>query len=130
MSLWSNPTAWQMRWHTAAGTHTLSRLDGRLVVRSDHGSEQSLELTPGADVTVPLADLRNQFHRVSMLYPVIPADSARRVRFTYVLVPFFLLQELFFAVYKRLKGVHLWSLRWAAALAWIMGAVWLFGFHL
>jgi hypothetical protein len=130
MSSWISPTSWEIKWHTPVNSFTLSRRGDKLVVHPDNGLEQNLDLITPAPVIAPRAELRNEFVRATVRYPIIPSDSPRRTRITDILVPIFLLQELLFSAYKWLKGDRIRELRWFAALVWIIGAVWLIGFHL
>ena len=68
---------------------------------SERETEEVLESTSPPDVKAPLAELRSQFALTASHYRRFSENSATRMKVTYLLVGIFLLQELFFVLYKR-----------------------------
>jgi hypothetical protein len=129
MARWNNASDWEMRLPAAAGEITLRRRGETLQLRDDTGTEEMLQLTSPPDVSSQLAELNDQFARVGLRYRRFHAESAKRLKVTYLLICLFLLQQLFFVAYKRIHAPKLDALKWLTLIAWIAGGVWLVGIY-
>ena len=129
MAHWTSPTDWEMHLPSAAGEVAVLRQGERVQIQNRGGSEETLQLTAGPDVSTRLAELRAQFVNASLRYPAFHAESWKRLKLTYLLAGLFVLQQLGFAVYKRIHAPKLYALKWLTLLAWIAGGIWLVGIY-
>ena len=129
MTGWTSATNWEIRLPTPAGNITLSRQGKMLRLHPDHGSDEVLELMAPPDVTAKLAELDRDFAATAARYHHFSDNLPRRLKVTYLLIGIFVLQQIFFVVYKRIHGPFLEGLRFLNLVAWIAGGVWLLGFY-
>jgi hypothetical protein len=124
---WTNAANWELRLPTAAGGFALRR-QGNLL-HLDRGSYTALELRAPPDVNPKLTELNREFAASATRYPRFFENTAKRSKVTYLLIGIFVLQQLFFVVYKRIHWPCLESLRFLNLIAWIAGGIWLVGFY-
>ena len=129
MNHWANPTDWEMQLPLEAGEVTVRRQGDQVQIRNHRGSEKVLRLTAAPNVSSQLAQLRAQFISVGLRYPAFHGESSKRLRVTYLLAGLFVLQQLFFVVYKRIHAPKLDALRWLSLMAWIVGGICLVGIY-
>ena len=129
MTAWTDAANWEMRLPAAAGGIALRRQGNMLRVHPDRGGDTALELRAPPDVNPQLAELDREFAASASRYPRFSENTAKRLRATYLLIGIFVLQLLFFVVYKRIQGPRLESLRLLNLIAWIAGGIWLVGFY-
>ena len=129
MTAWTDAVNWEMRLPAAAGGIALRRQGNMLRVHPDRGGDTALELRAPPDVNPQLAELDREFAASASRYPRFFENTAKRLKATYLLIGIFVLQLLFFVVYKRIQGPRLESLRLLNLIAWIAGGIWLVGFY-
>jgi hypothetical protein len=130
MMRWVDATNWQMRLPGETDSAILRREGNMLRISSDHGAGAELELTTPADVSPAYTQVIHQFEIAEQRYPVFSANPVRRKKVTYVLLGVFLLQQIFFLAYRRLRGPRLYTLKWLNVVVWIVGGIWLVSFYL
>jgi len=130
MKLWTDAAHWEMQLPGEAGGTALRREGNTLRLISTRGAEEALELTVPPDIGPAEAQLREQFMASASRYDLFSANLKRRKKVTYLLLGIFLLQSIFFAVYKRARGPFLDYLKYLTMIAWIAGGFWLVGFYL
>ena len=111
MTGWTSATNWEIRLPTPAGSIALSRQGKMLRLHPDHGSVEVLELAAPPDVAPKLADLNRDFAATAARYHHFSDNIPRRLKVTYLLIGIFVLQQIFFVVYKRIHGPFLEGLR-------------------
>jgi hypothetical protein len=130
MTHWTDATHWEMQLPGDAGGIDLRREGNKLRLHTGGGADAALELLPPSDVGPAYAELQEQFMASASRYPVFSANPARRRKATYLLLGIFLLQEIFFAFYRRIRGPGLYALKYLSLIAWIVGGIGLVGFYL
>ena len=126
---WKNATAWEMQLPAQAGNIFLSREGNVLRLHPERGADQTLELVAPSDISLGLAELQSQFAGTASQYHYFIENSPKRLKVTYLLLGVFLLQEIFFVLYKRSRGPHLRALKYLNTMAWVLGGIWLVGFY-
>ena len=126
---WTSATSWEIRLPTPAGRIVLSRQGKMLRLHPDHGSDEVLELTAPPDVAAKIAELNRHFAATATHYHHFSDNIPRRLKVTYLLIGIFVLQQIFFVVYKRIHGPFMEGLRFLNLVAWVAGGVWLLGFY-
>ena len=129
MAHWTSATDWEMHLPVAAGEVMLLRQGERVQIQNHRGTEEMVQLTAAPDVNSRLAELRTQFVSAGLRYPAFHPESSKRLKVTYLLAGLFVLQQLFFTVYKRIHAPKLDALRWLSLMVWIAGGIWLVGIY-
>jgi len=129
MARWTNAADWEMRVPRAEGSATLRRKGDTLELRDDRGIQETMRLTSPPDSSFRLAELHDQFASAGVRYRRFHPDSSKRLKVTWLLGGLFLLQLLFFAVYKRVRAPGIDALRWLTLVTWIVGGFWLVGIY-
>ena len=129
MTHWTNATNWEIQLPGSAGGIVLHRQGNRLGLHSDRGTNEALELMAPPDVNSQLAELRSQFAATASQYHHFSGNIAKRTKVTWLLMGIFLLQQIFFVVYKRIHAPRLDTLEYLSLIAWIVGGIWLAGFY-
>ena len=129
MTRWASATDWEMQLPSDAGIFALRREGNFFRFHSDRETEGVLELTSPLDVKAQLAELHSQFALTASRHRRFWEDSAKRTKVTYLLFAIFLLQELFFVLYKRVRAPYFETLRYLDLMTWIAGGIWLVGFY-
>jgi len=130
MTHWKDNMNWEMQLPTPAGAVSLRREGNMLRLHPERGTDEALELTAPSGVSPRLEELRSQFANTASRYRYFADNSAKRAKLSYLLLGIFLLQQIFFIVYKRFHGPGLENLKYLNMMAWIVGGIWLVGFYL
>jgi hypothetical protein len=129
MTDWTDAANWEMRFSAAEGEITLRRQGNRILLHPDRGTDTTLELRTPPDVTSQLAELNRNFVSSATRYPRFYENTAKRLKVTYLLIAIFLMQQLFFLVYKRVQWPHPEILGLLSVLAWVAGGIWMVSFY-
>lgn len=124
MTRWTDATSWEVQWPESGGV-AIRREGNTLRFHPGHGAEETLELTAPLDPGPAHAELDRQFMATASRYHLFSANLRRRKKVTYVLLSIFLLQLIFFKVYKRVRLLFLVPLKYLSVVAWIAGGIWL-----
>ena len=81
------------------------------------------------DVGPAKAELRDQFMASASRYHLFTANPLRRKKVTYLLLGIFMIQQMFFFVYKRIHAPRPHTLKCLTLIAWIVGGIWLVCFY-
>jgi hypothetical protein len=125
MKQWKDSTSWEMQLPGNDGTLTLRREGNTLRLHTGRGADEILELAAQPDAGPAHAALDRQFKAVALLYPPSSSNPGRLKKVTYLLFGVFLLQWIFFAVYRRMRGPFLNPLKYLTVITWIAGGIWL-----
>ena len=128
MTNWTNAENWEMRLSEAKGT-TMRRQGTMLRLQSGGGDNMVLELKPPPDVAPQLAELDREFAAAASKYPRFFENKRRRSKVSGLLFVIFVLQEIFFFLYRRIGEVGVDILRILTLIVWIAGGIWLIGFY-
>jgi Heparinase II/III N-terminus/Heparinase II/III-like protein len=135
MTNWADATNWEMRLPAAGGETTLRRQGNKVLLHPDRGTDTALELRAPPDINSQLAELNRNFGLSAARYPRFYENTPKRWKVTYLLIGIFVLQQLFFLVYKFLvykRGLwpHPEIFRLLSLIAWIAGGIWVVNFYL
>ena len=130
MTHWEDASHWEMHLPGEKGEMALRREGNTLRLNPGHGADKALELMAPPEIGPAYAELHRQFVASASRYRLFFVDPKRRKKITYLLLGIFLLQSIFFTVYKRAHGPFLDSLKYLNLIAWIVGGIWLLGFYL
>jgi hypothetical protein len=126
MRLWEGPEKWTMMLPTGAGFVRASRHADRISVRDyDAANDIQLTLTKPAGLEQKALELQNAHERALRKYPTFDDYMDYRPKATYVVLLVFVLQELFFAGYKRVAHKHYSLMRGLSIIAWLILGIWL-----
>ena len=133
MTHWTDATHWEVLVPREGGLIELRREDNMLRLYTDRtsddrGGDAELALVAPPDIAPAYAEVSHQFTAAAARYPMFSANLARRRKVTYLLLAIFLLQQIFFVVYKRFRGPRLYALKCLNILVWIAGGIWLIVF--
>jgi len=124
MTNWTNAENWEMRLSEAKGT-IMRRQGTMLRLQSNGGDNKVLELKPPPDVAPQLAELDREFAAAASKYPRFFENKRRRSKVSGLLFAIFVLQEIFFFLYRRIGEVGVDILRILTLIVWIAGGIWL-----
>jgi len=129
MTKWTDATNWEMQLSAGGKEITLRRQANRILLHPDHGTDTTLELQAPPDINSQLAELNRNFASSTARYPRFYENTAKRLKVTYVLIGIFVLQQLFFLVYKRGRWPHPEILKLLSVIAWVAGGIWMISFY-
>lgn len=129
MECWKSPEKWKIVLPFASGVMNIWRKDNRVFVNEDvRGSDSPKEiiLSEAPQLTNELADIHNGYENAARKYPRKRYSMARHSKATYFLLLVFLLQEVFFIIYRRMSKKYYTQLRTLNSLGWIFFGSWLY----
>ena len=129
MKVWTDATHWEMQLPREENGVALQRQGNTLRLNFDRGAPEILEMVVPLDFGSAEKKLRDQFMASPSRYPRFTASLNRRKKVTCLLLGIFLLQSIFFAVFKRACGPILDSLKYLTMIAWIAGGIGLVGYY-
>jgi hypothetical protein len=128
MSFWKGPESWTISFPMGSKTMQLSR-------EADKVFQKNGPTTPVAPLTLArpvgidqkITEIQAAKERVRREYPKPKFQEAIEYRYkaTYLVICLIVLQEGFFAVYKRLTLKRYLLLRGVSIIAWLMVGIWL-----
>jgi Heparinase II/III-like protein/Heparinase II/III N-terminus len=127
MTAWKDAEHWIMALPIKAGLLEIRRQDNKLSAHnsSDVGSNISLQLTKGPDVTQEIWQLSHSYAMARDKYPKFRDNFTSRLKITKLLVVLFVIQEIVFFMYRRGFGKGYMILRLCNMLGWIAIGSWL-----
>jgi Heparinase II/III-like protein/Heparinase II/III N-terminus len=129
MTQWTDASNWEMQLFGEVGAVALRRKGNILRLHSGRGADETLELmAPSPHVGAAYAEVRSQFMASASRYHPFSANLAKRKKITYLLLGIFLLQQIFFLVYK-VHGTRVETLKCLNLVVWILGGIWLVGLY-
>ena len=129
MTKWTDATNWEMQLSAGGKEITLRRQANRILLHPDQRTDTTLELQAPPDINSQLAELNRNFASSTARYPRFYENTAKRLKVTYVLIGIFVLQQLFFLVYKRGRWPHPEILKLLSVIAWVAGGIWMISFY-
>jgi hypothetical protein len=128
MHSWGGPENWTITLPVESGTIRLSREADKVFIR-DGGTTPSTSLTLSRPVGIDqkIADIQTARERARRDYvkPSFQDVVEYRFKATYFSVFLLVLQEAFFAFYRRFTSTRYVLLRGLSAIAWVVVGVWL-----
>jgi hypothetical protein len=128
MSVWKGPDNWTITFPTDSGTVRLSREEGEVAVKAGGKTPLAqLTLARPTDIGEKIRDIQLAKERTRNEYPLRRVGDSVEYRYkaTYFVLALLVLQELFFAVYKRFTSNRYVLLRGLSTVAWIVIGIWL-----
>src|SRR5205814_10096856 len=124
MAQWTDVNHWEIQFPVDVETVVLQREGNVLRVHSGGKIDKTLQLTAhSSDVDGAIAELRRQFMASSSRYHPFFDNIAKRKELTYLLLVFFIVQQVFFFVYKRMHGKRVYALQLLNVIMWIVGGI-------
>lgn len=128
MHSWRGPESWTITLPVESGTIRLSR-EADNVHLEDGGTTPSTSLTLARPVGVDqkIVDIQAASERAKREYPKPRFHDSVEYRFkaTYFSIVLLVLQEAFFAIYRRFTSTHYILLRGLSVIAWVVVGIWL-----
>lgn len=128
MKHWVSPEAWKIVLPAAAGPISIWRDYDRVYIndgsKTDGVYGVGLKIAPDG-TSLKHAEIQNAFGKAADKYPKFRNLTYYLWEVTYLMIAFLILQEIFFFIYKKRKGMHYFRLRIFAMSGWIsLVAVW------
>jgi len=127
MSHWNGPEHWTISLMMGPETMDLSREADEVLLHQGHVTPSFLTLAKPVDVDQKIMEIQAAKDRVRKEYPTPKFQEAIEYRYkaTYLAIFLLLMQEAFFAVYKRITQSCYHLLRGLSAVAWVVLGIWL-----
>lgn len=121
MQNWDSPDEWKIALPVENGIVSIYREGDILYVNEGFGTNsiEEINLIKAADITNKYAEIRTGFKNAASKYPKYNPLLSYRWQLTYYLISIFVLQEIFFLVYKKLRGKHYAGFRMLATFGWV-----------
>lgn len=126
MLSWEKPEMWTMLLPLESGSIRVSRQGDRILVKDSNVTEPvHLTLARPSGVDEQIIDIQYAHEKALSRYPLYSDQIDYRLKATYLSILILLLQEAFFAAYKRVTDKHYILLRVLSIVAWGVLGTWL-----
>jgi hypothetical protein len=128
MTSWKGPENWMVSLPMRSGTMQLSRDADKVSLKTGRATRlANLTLARQEGIEQQIEYIQSARERVRKEYPTPRFQDATEYRYraTYLAIVLLILQEAFFAVYKRFTQNHYLLLRGLSGIAWIVVGIWL-----
>jgi hypothetical protein len=122
---WQSPEEWEIALPVEKGLFSIWRKGNSVYVNEGIRSKSTklIKLTKAPDISDKYGEIRIGYKNAASKYPKYKPILSSRWKITYYLIFIFVLQEVFFLVYKKVHGKHYAVFRILTILGWagIMG---------
>jgi hypothetical protein len=128
MHSWKGPEDWTITIPVESRTIRLSREADKVFLEDDGTTPMPyLTLARPVGIDQKITEIQAARERAKREYPRPRFEDAVEYRFkaTYFLIFLLVLQEAFFAIYKRFTSSHYLFLRGLSAITWVVVGIWL-----
>jgi len=128
MENWKGPQNWQIMLPFASGLMKIWRENDRVFVQKDErgtSNLRELQLSESPQTTNELTKIHAAYENAGMKYSQKNYSMHKNLKATYFLIILFLVQEIFFLLYKRTRLKYYSALRGISAFGWhLAGSLW------
>ena len=118
---WTDPESWKILVPIQSGTISIWR-DGNCVYASEGNKSDIIQKISLKNASVEITDdyaaIRDGYKNAAIKYPEFRDLLYYRWRITYILILLFISQEVFFFIYRKIKGKHYAGLIFLAMIGW------------
>jgi len=127
MENWKGPRNWQITLPLASGPMNIGRNDERIFFHTatETGIQEELKLSEPPQISEKLTEIHTAYETAASKYPIKRYSTDRHLKLTYFIFFIFLLQEVFFFIYKRIGWKHLKGLRVLTSVGWVILGIWI-----
>jgi heparinase II/III-like protein len=133
MKYWKNPENWRIGFPLAFGLMNIWRENDRVFVKEDakgNNIRKELQLSKPPQISEKIKDIQLAYKNVARKYSTKRYSMNRHLKATYLIVFVFLMQEVFFLVYKKTGRKYFATLKGISCVGWIAVAAWLYQVYL
>lgn len=119
MKEWKGPDDWHITLPTGKGQYSIRREDKYISVVGENDTYiKKIKLIEAPDVSDEYMKIQKSYEQIARHYPQFKLFLSYRWRITYLAVMIFLVQEVFFFLYKKSKRKYYTQLRVISVLGW------------
>ena len=129
MVYWNNAHDWKLILPIQSGLIDIWRKGDEVFMRDDTGigmgASEVLKLTGSRGINFKQNHIHNLYVNAKNEYPKFNSSLIRRLRVNNILIFIFVIQEIFFLAYRKLKFPYYTSMRALNMFCWAGGGIWL-----